>query len=264
MNKNFLFLIPVFFLALSSCNSSNAKIDNDLKTYFDSSNVDGSFALLNNQLGGITVYNMKLDTQRVSPGTSFNILNSLISIQAGKITDENMTIKTDSSQNKPLTFKEAFQSSSIPYFQAAARLTGKDTMQFWIDSIGYGNKKINSAVDSFWLNNDIKISPDEQLGFMNRLYFDQLPFQKYAQQMVRNVMLREDNTLYKLSYATGTSVDENNDPIGWVTGWVEENRHVYFFVTLTRSKDKNMDMNAVSIRITQSILRSLGFFKGQK
>jgi len=30
-----------------------------------------------------------------------------------------------------------------------------------------------------------------------------LPFSKRAQQIVRDVMLRENNTLYKLSYKTG-------------------------------------------------------------
>ncbi|MEO9144415.1 MAG: penicillin-binding transpeptidase domain-containing protein [Ginsengibacter sp.] len=264
MNKNILLFISVLTFTFVSCSSNNAKVNNDLKVYFDSSNVEGSFALLNNQLGKITVYNMKMDTLRVSPATSFKILNSLIGVQTGKITDENMIIKTDSSETKPLTLKEAFRKSSVPYFQAVAREIGKDTMRFWIDSIGYGNKNITGSVDSFWLNNKLKISPDEQLGFVSKLYFDQLPFQKYAQQMVRDVMLQEDNTLYKYSYATGAGLDEMGNPIGWVTGWIEENRHVYFFVTLLKSKDKNMDMTATGIKVTTGIMKSLGYFKGQK
>ena len=77
----------------------------------------------------------------------------------------------------------------MPYFQEIARQIGKDTMKLWVDSIQYGNKNISGPVDSFWLNNHLKISPDEQLGLMSKLYFDQLPFQKYAQQMVRDAML---------------------------------------------------------------------------
>ena len=264
MNKiSFLFL-SFFLFAFGSCTINRAKINNDLKKYFDSSHVDGSFSFLNNQLGNITVYNMKLDTQRVSPGTSFKILNTLIGIQVGKITNENMMVKTDSIGQKGISLKEAFNNSLTPYFQAVARQIGKDTMKFWIDSIGYGNKNINGPVDSFWLNNKIKISPDEQLGFTSKLYFDQLPFQKYAQQMVQDVMLQEDNTLYKLSYATGTGVDENENKIGWVQGWVEENRHVYFFVTLIKSPDKNTDMKTIGIHISKSILKGMGFFKGER
>jgi beta-lactamase class D len=264
MNK-FSFLFLTFFLfAFSSCTVNRAKVNNDLKKYFDSAYVDGSFSFLNNQLGDITVYNMKLDTQRLSAGTSFKILNTLIGVQTGKINNENTLIKTDSGSGKSMTLKEAFNTSSFPYFQSLARQIGKDTMQFWIDSISYGNKNVSGSLDSFWLNNSLKISPDEQLGLMSKIYFDQLPFQKYAQQMVENLMLQEDNTLYKLSYTTGTGIDQNNNSFSWTLGWVEENRHVYFFVTFIKTPDKNLDLKATGIHISKSILKEMGFFKGEK
>ncbi|MDP4285851.1 MAG: penicillin-binding transpeptidase domain-containing protein [Bacteroidota bacterium] len=269
MNKTFFLLVPFFVFCFASCTVNKAKINNDLKKYFDSAHVEGSFSLLDNRTGSITVYNMNLDTQRISPGSTFKIMTSLIGIQAGKITDENMVIKEDSlsntksEENKSLTMKEAFQISSASYFQEIARQIGRETMKLWIDSIQYGNKDIDGPIDSFWLNNHLKISPDEQLGLMSKLYFDQLPFQKFAQQMVRNVMLMDDNTLYKLSYKTGLGIDENNNSTGWVVGWIEENRHVYFFVTLAKSPDKNIDMKTAEMNITKGILKELGFFKGE-
>ncbi len=160
--------------------------------------------------------------------------------------------------------KEAFQVSSVPYFQEVARRIGRDTMQQWIDTLGYGNKNIEGPIDSFWLNNTLKISPDEQLGLVNRLYFDKLPFNKRAQQIVRSAMLHEDNTLYKLSYKTGLGFDQTGNPIGWVVGWIEENRHVYFFVTLVTSTDKNADIKSARMNVTKGILKELGFFKGEK
>jgi beta-lactamase class D len=262
MNK-FYFLFSVLLFTLASCTMNKAKINNSFKKYFDSSHVEGSFAFLNNQLGNITVYNMKLDTERVSPGTSFKILNSLIGIQTGNIENENTVIKDSADTNK-LTLTNAFKNSFVPYFQALARKIGKDSMKRWVDSISYGNKNINGAVDSFWLNNELKISPDEQLGFMSKLYFSQLPFQKYAQQMVQDQMLQEDNTLYKFSYTTGTGIDEKEHQIAWALGWIEENRHVYFFVTLIKSHDKNQDVKTAAIHVSKSILKEMGFFKGEK
>lgn len=263
-------LIITFFTIISSCRVNNAKLDNDLKKHFDSAHVDGSFALLDNTTAEITVYNMKLDTQRVLPASSFKILNSLIGLETGKITDEKMVIKWDGIKrsnnewNKDLTMEEAFKVSAVPYYQEVARRIGRDTMQSWIDSVHYGNMDITGPIDSFWLNNTLKISPDEQLGFVRRLYFDQLPFNKRAQEIVRDVMLQEDNTLYKLSYKTGWGFDEKDNSIGWVVGWIEENRHVYFFVTLVKSPDKNIDMQQVRMHITKAILTEMGFFKGEK
>lgn len=268
----FLLLISHFSLLifLTSCSVNKAKIDNSLKKYFEAKNVDGCFTMLNNTDGQITVYNMAMDTSRVTPASTFKIVNSLIGLQTGAITDESMVIKWDgvtrpnAEWNKDMNMKQAFKVSCVPYYQEVARRIGKDTMQQWMDSISYGNKNISGPIDSFWLNNQLKISPDEQLGLLKKLYFDQLPFRKSVQQTLRNVMLQEDNTLYKLSYKTGWGFDESKNNIGWVAGWIEENLHVYFFVTLVKSPDPKIDMRSVRLDITKDILKQYGFLEGKK
>lgn len=162
--------------------------------------------------------------------------------------------------NQNLTMEQAFKLSAVPYFQEVARRIGTDTLKQWIDSMNYGNMNIAGPVDSFWLNNTLKISPDEQLGLVKKLYFDELPFQKRSQQLVKDLMLVENNTQYKLSYKTGAGYDERQHLIGWVVGWIEENRHVYFFVTLLKTPDKNTDLNA-RLTITKGILKQSGFLK---
>ena len=263
MKKLYLLFFLLISLILHSCSVNHAKINNDLKKYFDSSNVEGCFAMLNNQMGDITVYNMNLDTQRLSTGTSFKVIETLIGIQTGRITNETSTLGNDSS-SKNVTLQQAFQNNSVPYFQELARQIGKDTLQMWLDSISYGNSKITSAVDTFWLNNDLKISPDEQLGFLSKLFFEQLPFQKYAQETVANLMKKEDTSLYSLSYATGLGIDEKNNSFAWNLGWIEENRHIYFFVTFIRTPVKSTNNENRVIEISKSCLKELGFFKGQK
>ena len=254
---------------IGSCSVNQAKIDNSLKKYFDSAKVDGCFSMVNNQTGAVTVYNMKLDTQRFLPASTFKIVNSLIGLETGRITDEKMLIKWDGIKrwnadwNKDLTMAEAFKVSAVNYYQEVARRIGRDTMKQWIDTLHYGNMNISGPVDSFWLNNTLKISPDEQLGLVKKLYFDKLPFQKRTQQIVRDVMLQEDNTLYKLSYKTGWGFDEQQNAIGWVVGWIEENRHVYFFVTLIKSPNRDIDMIPVRMKILKGILSQYGFFKGE-
>ncbi|MGF2413262.1 penicillin-binding transpeptidase domain-containing protein [Ferruginibacter sp.] len=270
----FLFAICIF--SFTSCSVNKAKIDNSLKKYFDENNVDGCFTLLNNADGKVTVYNMALDTQRFTPASTFKIVNSLIGLQTGRITNDTMLIKWDGQVrvfaggdtakdwNKDMNMTEAFKVSSVPYYQEVARRVGKDTMQAWIDSLGYGNRNTSGPVDSFWLNNVLKISPDEQLGLVKRLYFDQLPFRKSVHEMVKGVMLQEDNTAYKLSYKTGWGFDEQKNNIGWQVGWIEENNHVYFFVTFVKAGKGDVDMRTIRKNITTGILKQLGFFEGKK
>jgi beta-lactamase class D len=274
MKRKNLYALPVTCYLLltifSSCSINKAKTDNSLKKYFDENKVDGCFSMLNNADGEITVYNMKLDTMRFSPASTFKIVNSLIGLETGRITDEKMVIKWDGVKrpvdfwNKDMDMEEAFKVSCVPYYQEVARRIGRDTMQQWIDSLGYGNKDISGPIDSFWLNTKLKISPDEQLGLVKRLYFEQLPFRKSTQQIVRDVMLQENNTAYKLSYKTGWGDDVDGKSIGWVVGWIEENRHVYFFVTFVKAHDADTDINVVRMNITKAILNQYGFFHGNK
>lgn len=268
-NKNIVhpFCLLFSLLIFHSCSVNKAKIDNDLKRYFESNNLEGCFTMLNNANGEITVYNMNLDTSRYLPGATFKIVNALIALQTGVVTDTAMVIKknnTDSSSEKGNNIIEAFQIDGTPFFHETAKKIGRGTMQSWIDSLSYGNKNIQGPIDSFWFNNNLKISPDEQLGLLKKLYFDQLPFRKSVQQTVRDMMVQEDNSAYKLSYRTGFGFTENKEQVGWVTGWIEENKHVYFFVTLIKSKNPKADIKKTRLDITKDILNHYEFFKGKK
>jgi beta-lactamase class D len=264
-------LIPaLFFIVLSGCSTNNVKEDEGLKLYFDSAGVTGCFGLFNNGENNLIIYNLpRYRDSAYSPASTFKIVNSLIGIQTGIITDENMVIKWDGVKrwnedwNKDLTMKEAFAVSAVPWFQELARRIGRDTMQRWIDSLGYGNRNISGPIDSFWLNNHLKIKPDEQLGLVKKLYFDQLPFFKRTQEIVQSVMLREQNANYKLYYKTGWGTRENGNELGWVVGWIEENRHPYFFVLNFEAGQKDI-VPKVRQKLLRDILTHLGFFNGKK
>jgi beta-lactamase class D len=260
----------LLLLLISSCSVNKAKLDDSLKKYFDEHKADGCFTLFNNTDGKVTVYNMSLDTTRFLPASTFKIVNSLIGLETGRITDEKMLIKWNGIKtwnedwNKDLTMEEAFSVSAVNYYQEVARRIGKDTMQLWIDSLHYGNQNTGKYVDSFWLDNSLKISADEQLGLVKRLYFDQLPFQKRTQQIVRDLMIQENNTLYTLAYKTGWGFDEQGSNIGWIVGWIEENKHPYFFTLLVKSPEKDFNMRAARLDILKKILKQYGFFEGIK
>jgi beta-lactamase class D len=171
--------------------------------------------------------------------------------------------------NKELTMYEAFRVSAVNYYQEVARRIGMDTMQSWLDSLKYGAKTykekvtIRSAIDSFWLDNSLKVTPDPQLGLVEKLYFDQLPFFKSYQEVVKRAMLFENNSNYRLSYKTGWGFDEKGSNIGWVVGWIEENNHPWFFVLNLESPEKDFDMSTVRMKILKDILKQLGFFEGK-
>ncbi len=275
IKKNISWFFTIFFYILfSNCTPNNVTIDNTLKKYFDENKVTGCFSLYDNAQGQFTIYNLlRYKDSAYLPASTFKIVNSLIGLETGKIVDENMIIKWDSvvrkvpEWNHDLTMKEAFKVSAVPYFQEVARRIGKDTMQHWLDTLGYasryGHATIKNNIDTFWLDNSIKITSDEQLGLVKKLYFDQLPFQKRSQDIVKNIMLREKNSNYSLSYKTGWGFRENGNAIGWIVGWIEENQHPYFFV-LNIEGAHDIDMSDLRINLLKDILKQQGFFEGRK
>jgi beta-lactamase class D len=263
----------VIILGFAACSPNNVDIDNSLGKYFKENKTEGCFALLNNNTGRFTVYNLgRYRDSAYLPASTFKIVNSLIGLQTGVISDDSMVIKWDGkvrsfpAWNKDLSMYEAFRVSAVPYYQEVARRIGKDTMQQWLDTLSYGTKKITSKIDTFWLDHSLKITPDEELGLVKRLYFNQLPFHQRNQQIVKNAMVFEDKPEYRLSYKTGwgfwDSVHKKH--IGWVVGYIEENRHPYFFVLNLESSDRDFDMPAVRMKILKDILADLGFMKGNK
>lgn len=259
-----LLLLPLLF----NCTPNNVIQDDSLGKYFTENKVNGCFALMDNGTGKFTIYNLaRYRDSSYLPASTFKIVNSLIGLQTGVISSDSMVIKWDSVKRRPewdkdLTMYEAFRVSSVPYYQEVARRIGKDTMQHWLDSISYGSKKITGRIDSFWLDNSLKIIPDEQLGLVKRLYFHQLPFFPYYQEKVKHAMLFENNSNYSLSYKTGWG-QYNGKQLGWVLGWIVENNHPYFFVLNVESTDANIDMVNIRMKMLKDILKQLGFFEGR-
>jgi beta-lactamase class D len=110
----------------------------------------------------------------------------------------------------------------------------------------------------------LKINSDEQLGLLKKLYFNQLPFFERTQAIVRRMMPGERNSAYRFAYKTAQGHMENGHSVGWVMGWVEENKHPYFFVLNLESTDPAKDLQQTGLVIAKQILRQLGLFAGKK
>jgi len=265
---------------LTACSPNNVQVDNSLKHFFDDNKVTGTFGIFDNGQGIFTIYNLdRYKDSTFLPASTFKIINALIGIETGRVENEKSLIPWDGvvrtfpngdtakAWNKDLTMEEAFKVSAVPYFREVARRIGKDTMQKWLDTLGFGSRyskfNIGNNLDTFWLDNSLKVTPDEELGLVKKLYFNQLPFQSRTQDIVKKLMQQENNANYRLSYKTGWGFRENGNAIGWVAGWIEENVHVYPFV-LNIEGPHNMDMQTVRANILKGILTQQGFFQGKK
>ncbi len=274
-------VVVLFFIAvISGCASNNVTVDNSLQKFFDANNVKGSFALYDNGQNQFTIYDLsRYRDSAYLPAATFSMLSALIGLETGIVSNEKMVIpwdgisriypwgETATPWNRPLSMEQAFTCSAIPYFQELSRRIGRDTLQHWVDSLGYGGRygkaHIHTRADTCWLDNSLRVTADEQMALVIKLYFSQLPFQKRTQEIVKKAMLQEDNSNFRLSYTMGWGIGENGNAIGWVTGWIEENEHPYFFV-LNLEGPLSTNLQEAGLKILKGILKEKGFFLGRK
>jgi beta-lactamase class D len=226
--KHILAAILVISIA-TGCVRNNVKEKPSYKTIFEKYKLEGCFAAYDNVFNEFSIYNLsRFRDSSYSPASTFKIVNSLIGLETGNIIEKEVKkwdgrVRNNVDWDKDLVFAEAFSKSAVWYFQDVARKIGKDTMQRYLDSLSYGSKKIIGGVDSFWLNNTLTIKPDEQMGLVKKLYFNQMSnlFSNRTMNAVKDAMLVEKTDKYALSYKTGLTTGKNGKPLAWIVGWIE-------------------------------------------
>jgi beta-lactamase class D len=195
------------------------------------------------------------------PASTFKIPNSLFALEAGVIADENTVIPWDSvsrmraAWNRDHTMKSAFRESVVWFYQVLARRIGATRMQQFLDVAEYGNRTMGGPIDAFWLDGGIRITPRQQLRFLERLRNGDLPFSRTAQEKVLDIMVQERAGRYVLRAKTGWS-DASEPGVGWYVGYVERGLRVLYFATeidITAERDL-----PARIDVTRAILRRVG------
>jgi beta-lactamase class D len=234
--------------------------------YFQAVNVKGAFVLYDLNRNQTIRYNPERCATRFIPASTFKIMNALIGLETGIIPDADYVIPWDGTRydipnwNQDHTLRTAMQNSVVWYYQELARRVGKEKMQHYIDEAGYGNRDISGAIDSFWLDGGLRISPDEQIDFLKRLYQGNLPFSKRTMDIVKEMLVLEKTQAYTLSVKTGWA-QRVNLQVGWWVGYVEIQGDVYFFANNFESSAPDARFGPAREEITRAILRELGLIK---
>lgn len=213
----------------------------DFGRHFQDLRVEGSIMIYDLNNDRIFQHNPQRNTTAFLPASTFKILNSLISLETGVISNELAVLTWDGIQrmipewNRDLNMKEAFKLSAVWFYQVLARRVGYDRMQQWVRQAEYGNQTIGSEddIDRFWLEGELQITPQEQIQFLRRLYNSDLPFSERSLSIVKDIMIMEQTPDYIIRGKTGWAGfgDDVTPEIGWYVGYLEKGENVYFFAT---------------------------------
>ena len=236
-------LLMLSFLLISFSTSRAVADDADLARLFKDRNVNGVMVISSLKGDVEYVHNASRADQQFLPASTFKIINTLIALDQGAIKDENEVIKWDGKNrgvaawNQDQTLSTAFPASCVWFYQELAKRVGQEAYLKHLKAINYGNQKTGPDVTTFWLNGDLKISANEQIEMLKRVYADDLPYKKNHLQILKKVMIVDRTPQYTIRAKTGLTARVTSH-IGWYVGYVEIKDNVWFFTLNMDITDK--------------------------
>ena len=151
--------------------------------------------------------------------------------------------------------REAIKLSNVPIYQELARRIGLKRMQEHLSLIHYGNEKIGTQIDRFWLDGPLEISALEYVEFLTKLVQKELPYPDKIQTSVHDILILEQEKGWKLYGKTGWQ-NAPDEGVGWFVGWLEQHGNLYIFalnIDIVNTEDAQK-----RIALTKACLSSLG------
>lgn len=234
---------------------------------FADAHATGTFALREVGSETTTVWNVERASDPRRPASTFKILNSLIILETGVLPDVDTVVPWDgiersvSEWNRDHSLRTGLEVSAVWAFQELARQVGDRRMQRWVTRADYGNADVGGGIDRFWLSGDLRISPLQQLDFLERLAGRELPFRIDVQDAVADILVRERGDDWTWSHKTGTALSEDPD-LGWLVGLSSYDDRTFVFA-MNLDLESTTDLAAqldpqVRQNLTRAILRREG------
>lgn len=225
-----------------------------------------NFLLINDATDEILLQLGPHTDDQVTPSSTFKIALSLMGFDAEILKDEKNP--TWDFQEGYVDYIEAWKASQTPqtwmkyscfwYSQLLAMHLGLEKIQNYLALIDYGNQDMSGGLSKAWVSSSLKISPNEQVKFLQKLIREELPISGYAIQMTKQLLFLEDLPEgWKLYGKTGWgSTIENGEKIhvGWFVGWFNKGEvHIPFAYNTC---GKEIDLSQRIPRVKQ-LFRSL-------
>lgn len=231
----------------------------DWAPFFLASNAKGTIVVADERTGSNAtgIHNLTRSKKRYSPASTFKIPHSLFALETKVVRDEfqifpwDGTVRNHAPWNHDHNLRSAIRNSVVWVFQQIARDIGEEKEGQYLRKIGYGNADASGGIDEFWLDGKLKISAQEQIAFLRRLYQNKLPFQIEHQRLVKDIMIVEAGRDWRLRAKTGW-----DGKIGWWVGWIEWPTGPVFFALNIDTPKRLADLPKREA-ITRAILRSI-------
>lgn len=260
-------VIPVHALATGV---PRYEVRKNLQKHFADEGITGAFAAFRADSQHVIASDNTRAREAMLPASTFKIPNSVIALETGVVADPDKDVfrwdgvtRDIKEWNKDHTLRSAIAVSAVPVYQEIARRIGAERMQKYVDAFEYGNRNIGGGIDRFWLSGDLRISPLEQIAFVDKLRRRALPVSKRAQDLTADILpltKAGDSVIRAKTGLTGVTDRSMNEgkgvAVGWLAGWAEKgDAQTVFALNLDVAEPKH---SAARMKIAQLCLADIG------
>lgn len=250
----------VFITIICSCGNPRINEKKEWGDVYKKAGItNGAFEILEQSKERVYFYNKEAGNTAITPGNTFHILLGLIALERDIVSNEDEAITKDtlSKWTTDISLATAIKTNNIEVFQNIARKIGKDELQIWIDTIRYGNKMVKAPIDSCWMNGTLKVTPDEHVGFLKKMYFDNLPFSTRSQKIMRTLLVKQDKMQYRLFNTGGSIIDSGRQKYLQI-GYLEDSTaHPYFFANSFDYDASKYNGDSLASQLTRSAFNTM-------
>lgn len=126
----------------------------------------------------------------------------------------------------------------------------------YLNKFNYGSEDMSGGLTQFWLNSSLKITGEEQIDFLNRMYRNQLPVSAKSLEIVKKIIVQEKSDNAEFSGKTGTANEKGT--LGWFVGHLYSQGKEFTFVTNIEATSGATGQRAKAI--TKDLLKELRLY----
>jgi beta-lactamase class D len=232
----------------------------DLRRHLERAAVGGVIALYDPDRGRLRVSDLARARTAYIPASTFKVPAALIALDLGIVRDPRRDIFPYGGEpffvescNRDQTLETALQRSCVPVFASLARAIGDERLSAGLRALGFGNAATPGTFP-YWLRGGMRITPLEQITFMDRLRSGSHPVTTAAQREVAGMIEIERQGDFVIRGKTGWSTDGNG--IGWLVGWAEKGGETRVFAV--NIEMKRMAEAPLRLKIAKAVLAEEG------
>lgn len=223
----------------------------------------GCFLLMELKTGKVTRIHPEQCSKRLAPASTFKVPHALIALEAGVLSGVEEVRRWDGTKhsieawNQDQTLDTAMRRSALWFFQGTAKQIGRERMEDWLKRLRYGSTNASGDITRFWIDGTLRITPEEQLDFMARLYRNELPVSERSREIAKRTLKHGPDTVANtrsgvslygpwkdgavLSAKTGWTHVKGEGDVTWLIGHIRAAQGEYVFVSSVATPERQQE-----------------------